>query len=132
MTSDVHARDSVMTSLYVTRHTRTPGLTLLVYWGVWERWSTFLMKNNFLTLIVHFFKNIRHSDALSINTVKLNSTGKRKICKNVDSCIDIYAHSCLKPFLIGRKPCSNRKTHVQIMKFTCRLNMGFGRRHWSK
>ena len=50
----------------------------------------------------------------------------------VYSCIDIYAHSCLKPFLIGRKPCSNRKTHVQIMKFTCRLNMGFGRRHWSK
>ena len=49
-----------------------------------------------------------------------------------NSCIDIYAHSCLKPFLIGRKPCSNRKTHVQIMKFTCRLNMGFGRRHWSK
>ena len=52
--------------------------------------------------------------------------------QNVYSCIDIYAHSCLKPFLIGRKPCSNRKTHVQIMKFTCRLNMGFGRRHWSK
>ena len=50
----------------------------------------------------------------------------------IHSCIDIYAHSCLKPFLIGRKPCSNRKTHVQIMKFTCRLNMGFGRRHWSK
>ena len=47
------------------------------------------------------------------------------------SCIDVYAHSCLKPFSIGRKPCSNSKTHVQIMKFTCRLNMGFGRRHWS-
>ena len=47
------------------------------------------------------------------------------------SCIDIYAHSCLKPFSIGRKPCSNSKNHVQIMKFTCRLNMGFGRRHWS-
>ena len=47
------------------------------------------------------------------------------------SCIDIYAHSCLRPFSIGRKPCSNSKTHVQIMKFTCRLNMGFGRRHWS-
>ena len=47
------------------------------------------------------------------------------------SCIEIYAHSCLKPFSIGRKPCSNSKTHVQIMKFTCRLNMGFGRRHWS-
>ena len=51
---------------------------------------------------------------------------------NQNSCIDIYAHSCLKPFLIGRKPCSNRKTHVQIMKFTCRLNMAFRRRHWSK
>ena len=50
---------------------------------------------------------------------------------NSYSCIDIYAHSCLKPFSIGRKPCSNSKTHVQIMKFTCRLNMGFGRRHWS-
>ena len=50
---------------------------------------------------------------------------------NVHSCIDVYAHSCLKPFSIGRKPCSNSKTHVQIMKFTCRLNMGFGRRHWS-
>ena len=37
-----------------------------------------------------------------------------------------YAHSCLKPFSIGRKPCSNSKTHVQIMKFTCRLDMG----HW--
>ena len=47
------------------------------------------------------------------------------------SCIDIYAHSCLKAFSIGRKPCSNSKSHVQIMKFTCRLNMGFGRRHWS-
>ena len=47
------------------------------------------------------------------------------------SCIEIYAHSCLKPFSVGRKPCSNCKTHVQIMKFTCRLNMGFGRRHWS-
>ena len=45
--------------------------------------------------------------------------------------VDIYAHSCLKPFSIGRKSCSNSKTHVQIMKFTCRLNMGFGRRHWS-
>ena len=50
---------------------------------------------------------------------------------NRHSCIEIYAHSCLKPFSIGRKPCSNSKTHVQIMKFTCRLNMGFGRRHWS-
>ena len=49
----------------------------------------------------------------------------------MNSCIDIYAHSCLKQFSIGRKPCSNSKTHVQIMKFTCRLNMGFGRRHWS-
>ena len=48
------------------------------------------------------------------------------------SCIDIYVHSCLKPFLIGRKPCSNRKTHVQIMKFTGCLNMGFCRRHWAK
>ena len=48
-----------------------------------------------------------------------------------NSCIDIYAHSCLKPFSIGRKQCSNSKTHVQIMEFTCRLNMGFGRRHWS-
>ena len=47
------------------------------------------------------------------------------------SCIDIYAHSCLKQFTIGRKPCSNSKTHVRIMKFMCRLNMGFGRRHWS-
>ena len=45
----------------------------------------------------------------------------------VYSCIDIYAHSCLRPFSIGRKPCSNSKTHVQIMKFTCRLNMGFGK-----
>ena len=50
---------------------------------------------------------------------------------NIYSCIEIYAHSCLKPFSIGRKPCSNSKTHVQIMKFTCRLNMGFDRRHWS-
>ena len=50
---------------------------------------------------------------------------------NLYSCIDIYAHSCLRPISIGRKPCSNSKTHVQIMKFTCRLNMGFGRRHWS-
>ena len=33
MTSDVHARDSVMTSLHVTRRTYTPGLTLLVYLG---------------------------------------------------------------------------------------------------
>ena len=57
----------------------------------------------------------------------------REICikYNQYSCIDIYAHSCLKPFSIGRKPYSNSKTHVQIMKFTCRLNMGFGRRHWS-
>ena len=53
------------------------------------------------------------------------------LSSNHYSCIDIYAHSCLKPFLIGRKPCSNSETHVQIMKFTCRLNMGFGRRHWS-
>ena len=29
-----------------------------------------------------------------------------------NSCIDIYAHSCLKPFLIGRKPCSNHEIHV--------------------
>ena len=50
---------------------------------------------------------------------------------NVYSCIDIYAQSCLKPFSIGRKPCSNSKTHVQIIKFTSRLNMAFGRRHWS-
>ena len=42
-----------------------------------------------------------------------------------------YSCSCLRPFSIGRNPCSNSKTHVQIMKFTCRLNMGFGRRHWS-
>ena len=47
------------------------------------------------------------------------------------SCINIYVHSCLRQISIGRKPCSNSKTHVQIMKFTCRLNMGFGRRHWS-
>ena len=33
MTSDVHARDSVMTPLYVTRRTCTPGLTLLLYLG---------------------------------------------------------------------------------------------------
>ena len=46
-------------------------------------------------------------------------------------CIDIYVHSCLKRFSFGRKTCSNSKTHVQIMKFTCRLNMGFGGRHWS-
>ena len=52
-------------------------------------------------------------------------------CLLLYSCIDIYAHSCLKSFSIGRKLCSNSKTHVQIMKFTCRLNMGFGRRHWS-
>ena len=44
----------------------------------------FSMKNNFLTLIDHFFENIWHSDALSTNTVKLNSTGKRKIFKNVN------------------------------------------------
>ena len=48
-----------------------------------------------------------------------------------NSCIDIYALGCLKLFSVGRKPCSNSKTHVQIMKFMCRLNMGFGRRHWS-
>ena len=47
------------------------------------------------------------------------------------SCIEIYAHSCLKLFSIGRKPCSNSKTHVQIMKFMCRLNMDFDRHHWS-
>ena len=45
-----------------------------------------------------------------------------------NSCVDIYAHSCLKPFSVRRKPCSNSKTHVQTMKFMCRLNMGFGRR----
>ena len=57
---------------------------------------------------------------------------KTMLLRNITySCIDIYAHSCLKQFSIGRKPCSNSKTHVQIMKFTCRLNMGFGRRHWS-
>ena len=47
------------------------------------------------------------------------------------SCIDIYSHSCLKPFSIGRKPCSNNKSHGKIKKFTCRFNMGFGRRHCS-
>ena len=26
---------------------------------------------------------------------------------------------------MGQKPCSNNKTHVQIMKFTCCLNMDF-------
>ena len=41
------------------------------------------------------------------------------------SCKDIYAHSCLKPFSVGQKLCSNSKTHVQIIKFTCRLNNGF-------
>ena len=56
---------------------------------------------------------------------------QEKVQSKRNSCIEIYAHSCLKPFSIGRKPCSNSKTHVQIMKFTCRLNMGFGRRHWS-
>ena len=40
-------------------------------------------------------------------------------------------HSCLKLFLIGQKPCSNSKTHIQIMKFMCHLNMGFSGRHWS-
>ena len=47
------------------------------------------------------------------------------------SCIDIYAHSCLKLFSISRKARSKGKTHVQIMKFVCCLNMGFGRCHWS-
>ena len=65
-----------MTSLHVTRRTYTPGLTLLVYLGwVGKVGRHFLMETNFLTLIDHFFKNIRHSDALSTNMVKLNSTG---------------------------------------------------------
>ena len=41
MTPYLHARDSVMTSLHVTRRTCTPGLTLLAYFRVWESWSTF-------------------------------------------------------------------------------------------
>ena len=71
------------------------------------------------------------------NTCHLNTASSLKIEiqefkeLNKYSCIDIYAHTCLKPFSIGQKPCSNSETHVQIMKFTCRLNMGFGRRHWS-
>ena len=36
MMSDVHARDSVMTSFHETWRTCNPGLTLLVYWG-WGR-----------------------------------------------------------------------------------------------
>ena len=48
------------------------------------------------------------------------------------SCIYIYAHRCSKPFSIGQKPCSNSKPNVQIRKFTCSLNMGFGQRHWSE
>ena len=83
------------------------------------------------------------SDPVSDNSRKLSSVGiwinfSISVWKNntalylkTNSCIEIYAHGCLKPFSIGRKPCSNSKTHVQIMKFTCRLNMGFGRRHWS-
>ena len=65
---------------------------------------------------------------ISIVDTKIGTSGT---ILNNNSCIEIYAHSCLKLFSIGRKPCSNSKTHVQIMKFTCRLNMGFGRRHWS-
>ena len=76
-------------------------------------------------------ENIWSNKQKQANKHKTNKIKQKNPTKHY-SCIDIYAHSCLKPFLIGRKPCSNRKTHVQIMKFTCRLNMGFGRRHWSK
>ena len=75
------------------------------------------------------FKNIESLNLCATQVVR----GENGKCHNfiIYSCIDIYAHSCLKPFSICRKLCSNSKTHVQIMKFTCRLNMGFGRRHWS-
>ena len=70
-------------------------------------------------------QHVSHAKTLSNFIIFKTSTIKQH------SCIDIYMHSCLRPISIGRKPCSNSKTHVQIMKFTCRLNMGFGRRHWS-
>ena len=50
MTLDVHAQDSVMTSLHVTRRTCTPGLTLLVYLEVWENWSTFFNEKYFFNI----------------------------------------------------------------------------------
>ena len=68
MTSNIHVRDSVMTSLHVTRRTCTPGVN--VFRGVGKVGRHFLMENNFLRLIDHL-----HSNALSTNTAKLNSTG---------------------------------------------------------
>ena len=60
MATEVHERDSVMTSLHVTRHNCTPGLTLLVYLGggegVGKVGRHFLMENNFRILIDHFSK----------------------------------------------------------------------------
>ena len=72
-------------------------------------------------IIVYFMVGI------GFNVARVPTETVKKVVVNVYSCIDIYAHNCLKPFSIGRKQCSNSKTHVQIMKFTCRLNMGFGR-----
>ena len=82
----------------------------------------------FLTDCTGFLQDFRGAIAESL---KISTVSSIFIPFIMYSCIDIYAHSCLKQFSIGRKPCSNSKTHVQIMKFTCRLNMGFGRPHWS-
>ena len=51
------------------------------------------------------------------------------ICTD-NSCIKFYEHSCWSDSWMLRawmdqKPCSNNKTHIQIMKFTCCLNMDF-------
>ena len=82
---------------------------------------------------VHMYQTCRDIFAAGIDTSRhtLLSVQRQKTSLVFYACIYIYAHSCLKPFSIGRTPCSNSKTHVQIMKFTCLLNMGFGRRHWS-
>ena len=56
-----------MTSLHVTR-------LKCIWWG-WESWSTFFNGNKFSNINWPFFENIRHSDTLSTDTVKLNAIG---------------------------------------------------------
>ena len=54
-----------MTSLHITRHTCSPGLTLSVYLGVWESWSTILVKNN-SSINWPFFEHIRHFEKIQV------------------------------------------------------------------
>ena len=75
---------------------------------------------------------LRHdmTEKLLTGTLSLNTTSHEKkdhsvMHSNTHSCIDTYAHSCLKPLSNERKLCSDNQIHVQIMKFACCLNMVF-------